>query len=285
MKAYLELLKPRVMGLAILSAAVGMAVAPSNQLSLAMHILALFFIALGAGASGCFNMWWEHPRDALMERTKSRPIPAAYVTPNQAFWWATFLAILSLTGLGALFNAQAALWMAVTIAYYVIVYTIFLKPRTDQSIVIGGLAGALPPLIGEAVVTGTTSPESWLLCALIFFWTPPHFWSLALMYWRDYVSAGFPIRPHTRGDQHTRRDILYYAIVTNFVSLAPWIMGQCRFIYGYGALWLGLVWVIRAWQLYLHKRSARSFFGFSIIYLFSLLLLRLMDVFVMGYKW
>lgn len=273
------------MGLAILSAAVGMAAAPANQLSLAMHGVALFFIALGAGSSGCFNMWWEHPRDALMERTKNRPIPASHITANQAFWWATFLGSLSLIGLGVLFNLQAAIWMAATIAYYVIIYTIFLKPHTDQSIVIGGLAGALPPLIGEAVITGTTSAESWLLCALIFFWTPAHFWSLALIYWRDYVSAGFPILPYTRGDQHTRRDILFYAIVTAVISVLPWIIGQCRFIYGYGALWLSLVWVIRAWQLYCHTRSPKSFFGFSIVYLFSLLLLRFIDMFVLAYKW
>lgn len=285
MNPYIEVLKPRVMGLAILSAAVGMVVTPFNQTSWGMHLLALVLIALGAGASGCYNMWWEEDRDALMERTKSRPLPSGAMAPALAFVWATLLAVLSLVGLWYIFNEEAAMWMAVTIAYYVIVYTTWLKPRTDQSIVIGGLAGALPPLIGEAVISGTTSMESWLLCALIFVWTPAHFWSLALFCWKDYVAAGFPVRPQTAGTQRTRRDILYYTIITAVVALLPWFLGQCRFIYGYGALWLSAVWVIRAWQLYLHKRSPRSFFAFSIIYLFALLVLRVVDVFVLAYNW
>lgn len=285
MKPYFELLKPRVMTLAILSAAVGMLATPNNNLSWGMHLVGLFFIALGAGASGCFNMWWEIEQDGLMERTCKRPLPSHTVLPQKAIVLASLLALMSLVGLWAFFNTQAALWMLATIAYYVVVYTIFLKPRTDQSIVIGGLAGALPPLIGEAAVCGHTSMESWLLCALIFFWTPPHFWSLALFCWRDYVAAGFPILPHTQGIQRTKRDIVYYSMITAIISLLPWWLGLCQFIYGFGALWLGIIWIIRSIQLFHGKRSPKSFFAYSIVYLFSLLILRLVDLYVLAYRW
>lgn len=284
-KAYFELLKPRVMSLAILSAAVGMMAAPTNHLSWGMHLVGLFFIALGAGASGCFNMWWEGEQDSLMERTKARPLPAKIISPHHAVVVACVLTLASLLGLWKLFNTQAALWMAATIGYYVVIYTMCLKPRTDQSIVWGGLAGALPPLIGEAVVCGHTTMESWLLCALIFFWTPAHFWALALFCWKDYVAAGFPILPQTKGTKRTKRDIVYYSVMTAIISFIPWWLGLCKFIYGFGALWLGCMWIARALQLFHNKRSPKSFFAFSIVYLFSLLILRIVDLFVLAYRW
>lgn len=284
-QARFELLKPRVMGLAMLSAAVGMLATPANSMSWGMHAVALVLIALGAGASSCFNMWWEWERDSFMERTRARPLPSGVVSPIQAIVLACGLASVSLFGLWRFSNCQAVWWMACAMLDYVVIYTIFCKPRTDQSVIFGGIAGALSPLIGEAIVCGHTTAESWLIGALIFFWTPAHFWAFALFGWRDSVAAGFPVLPHTRGGQHTRRDILYYSFAATVVSLVPWWMGQCRFIYGFGAVWLGCIWMARAWQLYLHKRSPRSFFVFSVTYLVSLLVLRVVDLFVLAYRW
>ena len=284
-KPYIELLKPRVMSLAILSAAAGMAVAQEHNISLAMHGWALLFIAIGAGASGCFNMWWEITADSIMQRTKTRPLPLGIVKPNSALVYAFALTVISIGGLSYFFSISSALWMGLTIVYYVGIYTIYLKPRTDQSIVIGGLAGALPPLIGEAAVSGYTTIDSWLLCAVIFFWTPAHFWALSLFCWKDYAEAGFPTRPQTKGNHITRRDILIYSIISGIIAILPWVWGSAEFIYGYGALWLSILWVIRAWQLYLNKKTPQDFFGFSIIYLFAILILRMADLYVLAYKW
>ena len=217
--SYLALLKPRVMSLVIFTATVGVFAAPGAS-DPVTALLSLLFIAIGAGASGALNMWWDADIDIQMRRTRNRPIPNGDVSPRAALVFGLTLSVLSVAALWAVSNALAAGLLAFTIFFYVVIYSIILKRRTPQNIVIGGAAGAFPPMIGWAVATGTIGVESVMLFGLIFFWTPPHFWALALYMHDDYSRAGVPMLTVTHGRTATRRHILIYSVVLAVISIA-----------------------------------------------------------------
>jgi protoheme IX farnesyltransferase len=207
---FVALMKPRVMSLVVFTALVGLVVAPGD-LHPALAVIALIAIAVGAGASGALNMWFDADIDARMTRTAGRPIPRGRVTPEEAFTFGMVLAVGSVLTLGVLVNWVAGALLALTIAFYILVYTMWLKRRTPQNIVIGGAAGAFPPMIGWAAVTGGISIESIVMFAIIFMWTPPHFWALALLRSGDYARAGVPMLPVVAGEEETRRQIVIYS--------------------------------------------------------------------------
>ncbi|MPT25060.1 MAG: protoheme IX farnesyltransferase, partial [Starkeya sp.] len=217
---YVALLKPRVMSLVIFTALVGLVRAP-GEVHPVIAFTALLCIAIGAGASGALNMWWDADIDAVMSRTRRRPIPAGRVTPGEALAFGMTLSVGSVIVLGLLVNMVAAALLAFTIFFYVVIYTMWLKRWTPQNIVIGGAAGAFPPMIGEAVVTGDFGWHSIVLCAIIFLWTPPHFWALALFKSGDYERAGIPMMPNVAGPASTRRQIFAYALLLAPVGVAP----------------------------------------------------------------
>ncbi|MFQ6018828.1 MAG: heme o synthase [Kiloniellaceae bacterium] len=244
-----------------------------------LALVALLCIAAGAGASGAINMWYERDIDARMRRTRSRPLPAGRMAPGEALGFGVVLAAGSVVVMGLAVSYAAAALLALTIAFYVFVYTIWLKRRTPQNIVIGGAAGAFPPMIGWAAVTGAVSVESLALFAIIFFWTPPHFWALSLFCSGDYARAGVPMLPVVAGVRETKKQILVYAVVLLPVTLAPWWLGMSGALYGLGAALLGLAFVASAVSLWFDTtaRSARVMFGFSILYLFLLFVLLIAD--------
>ncbi len=273
---YFALLKPRVMSLVVFTGVVGMALAPGG-LHPVLAFSALLAIALGAGASGAINMWYDADIDALMARTASRPIPAGRVAPSEALTLGVVVAGGAVMVMALAANFLAAALLALTIGFYVFVYTIWLKRRTPQNIVIGGAAGAMPPLIGWVAVTGEVSLLPVLLFALIFFWTPPHFWALALFRREDYARAGVPMLPVAAGSAETRRQILLYSILLLPLGLAPWLLGLANILYGAGAAVLGVLFLSAAVAVYRHgeaderagtHRAARRLFRFSILYLF-----------------
>ncbi|MFL5122695.1 MAG: heme o synthase, partial [Microvirga sp.] len=221
---YIALLKPRVMSLVVFTALVGMAVAHAPA-SPVIAFASLVMIAVGAGAAGCLNMWWDADVDALMTRTRKRPIPDGRIRPEEALSFGMTLAVGSVLALGLIANWLAAAFLAFTIFFYVVVYSIGLKRWTAQNIVIGGLAGALPPVIGWAAATGTTPLNAWLLCAIIFVWTPPHFWALSLYTSEDYAKAGVPMMPVVKGAAATRTQILVYSLLLIPVCVAPAFTG------------------------------------------------------------
>ena len=272
---YLALLKPRVMSLAIFTAFAGMVVAPGH-IHPVLGFAALLAIAVGAGAAGALNMWYDADIDALMLRTRGRPIPQGRIAPNQALAFGLVLSVLSVMTLGLAANWLASALLAFTIFFYIAVYTMWLKRATPQNIVIGGAAGALPPMIGYAVVTGDVSGTSLALFCLTFVWTPPHFWALALLKSQDYARAGIPMMPNVKGDAHTRLEILLYTLVLVPVGIAPWPMGFGGPAYAVASIASGLLMLQLAWQVYRVRdgepaaRAARHLFGFSILYLFLL---------------
>ena len=275
---FIELLKPRVMSLVVFTGAVGMVVAPGT-LHPILTLVAILCIAVGAGASGCINMWYERDVDALMQRTCNRPIPAGRIEPRTALEFGVVLAVGSVTLMGLAVNWTAAALLALAIGFYVFVYTVWLKRRTPQNIVIGGAAGAFPPMIGWAAVTGDVSMASVVLFAIIFFWTPPHFWSLALYRTGDYEKAGIPMLPVVAGPAVTRRQIVLYAVLLLPLTLLPWAMGFAGPVYGLGAAVLGLVFLSGALRILIVKtdRAARWMFRFSILYLALLFGLLVVD--------
>ena len=272
---YIALMKPRVMSLVVFTALVGMALAPI-QLHPALAVIALICIAVGAGASGALNMWYDADIDACMQRTAGRPIPRGYVAPEEALTFGTILALGSVATLGLVINWVAASLLAFTIGFYVLVYTMWLKRRTPQNIVIGGAAGAFPPMIGWAAATGSVSLDSVTLFLIIFLWTPPHFWALALYRTRDYARAGVPMLPVVAGQDETRKQIVIYAALLLPVGLAPTIVGLAGGLYAVVALGLGGVFLALALALYRKREgrdgdhAARRLFAFSILYLFAL---------------
>jgi heme o synthase len=278
---YVALLKPRVMSLVVLSGFVGLYVAP-GAINPVIAAIAVLCIAVGAGASGAINMWYDRDIDRLMSRTMNRPIPAGRVSSEAALAIGVMLAVGSVTVMGLGVNLAAAALLALTIAFYVFVYTIWLKRRTPQNIVIGGAAGAFPPMIGWAAVTGDVGLGSLALFALIFMWTPPHFWSLALYRSEDYARAGVPMLPVVAGRRETKRQILLYAILLLPVTLAPYFLGIAGPIYGGLASLVGLVFIGCALRVYhepdaARDKAARQMFAFSILYLFLLLALLIID--------
>lgn len=279
---FIALLKPRVMSLVVFSGAVGLFVAP-GYLHPLLAVVAILCIAVGSGAAGAINMWYERDIDALMSRTANRPIPAGRVTPGDALGFAVILAVFSVGLMGLATNWVAAGLLAAAILFYVFVYTVWLKRRTPQNIVIGGAAGAFPPMIGWAAVTGDVSLVSAALFAVIFLWTPPHFWALALYRSGDYARAGVPMMPVVAGRSSTKRQMLAYTILLVPVSLTPYFLGAAGLVYAVGAALLGLAFIASAVRVLrepdaAEDKAARAMFGFSILYLFLIFALLLADV-------
>ncbi len=279
---FLALMKPRVMSLVVFTALVGLVVAPGD-LHPALAVIALICIAVGAGASGALNMWYDADIDARMARTAGRPIPRGHVTPEEAFTFGIVLSVGSVVTLGVIVNWAAAALLALTIAFYVLVYTIWLKRRTPQNIVIGGAAGAFPPMIGWAAVTGSVSIESILMFAIIFMWTPPHFWALALFRAGDYERAGVPMLPVVAGEKETRRQIVIYSALLVPLAVAPAAIGLGGAAYGIISTILGAILLSLALSLWRAEdeakriQIAKRLFGFSILYLFGLFAVLLVE--------
>jgi protoheme IX farnesyltransferase len=266
---YLQILKPRVMSLVVFTGFVGLVVAPGH-LHPVLAAIAVLCIAVGAGASGAINMWYDRDIDAVMRRTAMRPLPAGRMMPGEALGFGVVLAVGSVVVMGLAVNWAAAALLALTIAFYVFVYTIWLKRRTPQNIVIGGAAGALPPLIGWAAVTGDIGWGAAALFAIIFFWTPPHFWALSLYRAGEYAAAGVPMLPVVAGPRETRRQMLLYTLMLWPASLAPWLLGLAGPVYAGSVAALSLAFTgaaVRVWHDET-DRSARQMFGFSLLYLF-----------------
>jgi protoheme IX farnesyltransferase len=274
---YLQILKPRVMSLVVFTGFVGLVLAPGH-LHPVLAAVAVLCIAVGAGASGAINMWYDRDIDAVMRRTAMRPLPAGRMMPGEALGFGVVLGVGSVVVMGLAVNWAAAALLALTIAFYVFVYTIWLKRRTPQNIVIGGAAGALPPLIGWAAVTGDIGWGAAALFAIIFFWTPPHFWALSLYRAGEYAAAGVPMLPVVAGPRETRRQMLLYTLMLWPASLAPWLLGLAGPVYAVSVAALSLAFTgaaVRVWHDE-SDRSARQMFAFSLLYLFlifSLLLI------------
>jgi protoheme IX farnesyltransferase len=271
---YVELLKPRVMSLVIFTAVTGLACARTSMNPVLAGI-AVLCIALGAGGSAAFNMGFEGDIDALMRRTRARPVPAGRVQRADALGLGAILSLFSVGVMGLATNWLAAGLLAFTIFFYAVVYTLWLKRRTPQNIVIGGLAGALPPLVGWAAASGTAPLNAWLLVAIIFVWTPPHFWALSLFTSEDYAAAGVPMMPVVKGARHTRRQILAYSLFLAPLGLAPMFTGLGGWLYLAVAALGGAMFVALATRLALGRDDgeaarARALFAFSIAYLFGL---------------
>ncbi|MBI4274067.1 MAG: protoheme IX farnesyltransferase [Rhizobiales bacterium] len=272
---YIALMKPRVMSLVVFTALVGLVVAP-GQLHPVIGFTALLCIAVGAGAAGALNMWYDADVDAMMTRTARRPIPAGRIAPGEALGFGVTLAAFSIVILGLLVSWLAAALLAFTIFFYAVVYTMWLKRTTPQNIVIGGAAGALPPVIGWAAATGAVGIEAILMFLIIFFWTPPHFWALSLYRTSDYARAGIPMLPVVAGEKETRRQILLYSVVLAPVGTAPWLLGYAGSLYGVSAIVAGLLMIGFAVRVRLARdnaaleQAARHLFAYSILYLFLL---------------
>lgn len=279
---YALLLKPRVMSLVIFTALVGLVVAPGH-LHPVIAFTALLCIAVGAGAAGALNMWYEADIDALMRRTANRPLPTGRIGRDEALAFGLILSAFSVATMGLMVNVLAAGLLAFTIFFYAVVYTIWLKRSTTQNIVIGGAAGAFPPMIGWAAVTGDVSVAPIALFLLIFMWTPPHFWALALYRRGDYAAAGVPMLPVVAGEAATKRQMMLYTALLLPVALAPWALGVAGVVYGACALVLGLAFVglclrvLREDGAATAHRAAKQMFGFSILYLFLLFALLMVD--------
>jgi protoheme IX farnesyltransferase len=277
---YFALLKPRVMVLVIFTALVGLSVAP-GEIHPVIGFAALLCIAVGAGAAGALNMWYEADIDAKMTRTSRRPIPAGRIQPGEALAFGLTLAVGSVTVLGLLVNLASAALLAFTIFFYVAIYTMWLKRSTPQNIVIGGAAGAFPPMVGWAAVTGSLALEPIILFLIIFFWTPPHFWALALYKSDEYARAGVPMLPVVSGDLETRRQILIYTIILAPLGVAPWPLGYAGPLYGVTALVTGAIMLLIAWQIFRERppvdKASKQMFAFSILYLLLLFAVLFVD--------
>ena len=272
---YFALLKPRVMSLVVFTALVGIILAPHRPHAL-VDAISLLAIALGAGASGALNQWWDADIDAVMTRTRNRPIPAGRIAPGEALAFGLTLSVFAVTLLGLVANWFSAFLLAFTIFFYVVVYSMILKRRTVENIVIGGAAGALPPVVGWAAATGSLSLEPLVLFAIILIWTPPHFWALALIKSDDYARAGVPMLPVVAGPDVTRRRILAYALLTAPTGLLPWALGFAGPVYGVAAALGGVAFVALAIAVFRRREGAAAraacgrLFGFSILWLAGL---------------
>ena len=270
---FVALLKPRVMSLVIFTAFVGQVLAPGS-LNPFLAFIATLSIAVGAGAAGALNMWYDADIDAVMSRTAKRPVPDGRVTPNEALAFGVILSAFSLMTLGLMANWLAASLLAFTIFFYGVVYTMWLKRSTPQNIVIGGAAGALPPVVGWAATSGSVSLESIVLFLIIFLWTPPHFWALALFKTGDYGRAGVPMMPNVAGEASTKRQIFAYAILVAISGILPTLLGFASLYYGVFAAALGLGFVWYSWRVLRiddeSMKPAKALFGFSVFYLFAI---------------
>ncbi|SFR58162.1 heme o synthase [Litoreibacter janthinus] len=274
---YWALLKPRVMSLVVFTAAVGVFVAPVSVHPF-VAMVSILFIALGGGASGALNMWYDHDIDTIMKRTANRPVPSGRVAPGEALTLGLWLSFISVTMLGLASNWVAAGILAFTIFFYAVVYTMWLKRWTPQNIVIGGAAGAFPPMIGWAVATGGVSVESVLLFCLVFMWTPPHFWALALFMNNDYTNAGVPMLTVTHGKRETRKQIFIYAVLLAPLAIGAAFTSIGGWIYLTAAIFLNAKFVWGAWKLWQRDEdeaeadiyaAEKAYFRFSLVYLFA----------------
>jgi protoheme IX farnesyltransferase len=277
---WIALLKPRVLSLVVFTGAIGLFIAPAH-INPIMGAIAVLCITIAAGAAGAINMWYDRDIDAVMKRTASRPIPAGRISPDAALTYGVMLSLFSVLLMALATNLTAAFVLAVSIGFYVFVYTMWLKRRTPQNIVIGGAAGAFPPVIGWAAATGHISMLPVLLFAIVFFWTPPHFWALSLYASGDYERAGVPMLPVVKGARHTRVCVMVYTLLLVPVSLLPYILGLAGGLYGAAALALGAAFIAYSWLLLNDKQDskgvsltkdgpARAAFKYSILYLFLL---------------
>jgi len=273
---FLALTKPRVMTLVVFTGLCGLLVAPV-PIHPVLGFTAILCIALGAGAAAALNMWWEADIDALMKRTRSRPIPAGRMDRQSALHFGVGLAFFSVILMGVATNWFAASILALSILFYVFVYTIWLKRRTPQNIVIGGAAGAFPPLIGWAAATGDVATLPLLLFALIFLWTPPHFWALSLFVRSDYAAAGVPMLPVVAGARATRIQILLYTLPMAVAAIAPWPLGLAGALYGLAAAALSLFFLVLALRVLANEatepasmKPEKQLFAYSILYLFAI---------------
>ena len=266
------------MSLVVFTGFVGLYLAPGDG-NLILQIIAVLCIAIGAGASGAINMWYDRDIDAVMSRTQTRAIPSGKVTAEAALTFGILLAGGSVMVMGLAVNWVAAILLMVTISFYVFVYTIWLKRRTPQNIVIGGAAGAFPPMIGWAAATGTVSIESITLFTIIFIWTPPHFWALSLYKSDDYKAAGVPMMPLVHGRYETKKQILLYSIVLGPLGIVPFLLGTLGTVYGATAALLGVLFIGTAWRVMRDDsdKNCKQLFGFSILYLFLLFFAMIVD--------
>ncbi len=281
-KSLLQLMKPRVMSLVIFTCAVGFLTSDSNT-SIFDAMTGIILVALGAGAAGCLNMWYEADLDALMTRTCLRPIPTGRVKKNQALIFGILLSIFSVTALNYFANFLSALLLLSTILFYLFVYTIWLKKRTPQNIVIGGAAGSLPPVIGWTIATNSISIEPLSLFLIIFFWTPSHFWALSLYKTDDYRKAKIPMMPLTDGIEKTKLLIFIYSLLMLPVIILPYVINFSGLVYLIPAMLLTIYYIFMCYDLYKHKKNkfalkkAKKVFSYSIFYLFLIFVLFLVD--------
>lgn len=282
---YITLLKPRVMSLVVFTGFVGLIVAPGHMNPI-LAAIAILCIAIGGGASGALNMWYDADIDRIMKRTKNRPIPAGLIREETVLAYGITLSVFSVMTLGLLVNWLSAALLAFTIFFYSVVYTMWLKRSTPQNIVIGGAAGAFPPMIGWAAATGSVSIESIVLFLIIFLWTPPHFWALSLFMSGDYEAANVPMMPNVKGEKSTRLQIVVYSLIVAPVGVLPWFLGFGGHVYGVLSVLLGAIFIWRAVQLWMapqheeQMRAARALFKFSLVYLSALFCVLLAEALV-----
>ena len=275
---YIELLKPRVMSLVVFTGWVGMFLAPGSIHPL-IAIVAILCIALGAGAAGAINMWYDADIDAIMQRTRARPIPSKRVEASTALTFGASLSLMSVLTMTLIVGWLAGSLLAFSILFYVFVYTAYLKRRTPQNIVIGGAAGAIPPMIGWAAVTQDVSAFSLILFLIVFMWTPSHFWALSLFRRDDYSEAKVPMLPITHGIRATQIHILIYSLLLIPITLLPFILGYLGFFYVVSAAFMGLIYVLLSIQVLKKSyiKPAQKLFAYSIFYLFSIFLAMVLD--------
>jgi len=275
-------MKPRVMSLVIFTCAVGLLTAPES-VTFYNSVVSIFFVAIGAGAAGALNMWYEADLDKLMTRTCLRPIPTGKLNKNQALIFGVILSVVSVLGLYYFSNFLSAAILLITIMFYLFIYTIWLKRKTPQNIVIGGASGALPPVIGWTIATNDLTMEPITFFLIIFFWTPSHFWALSLFKADDYKKANIPMLPLTNGIENTKKNILIYSILMLPVVIAPYLIGFVSKIYLFSSLILTVYYIYLCYDLYNFKKNkfeitkAKKVFSYSILYLFLLFVLFLVD--------
>lgn len=272
---YFTLLKPKVMSLVIFTGFAGMWVAPGLDTTHPfLAFIAMLCLATGAGAAGAINMWFDRDIDAIMNRTKDRPLPLGKINPDEALTFGIVLSVFSVMLMGVAMNWVAAGILAIANLFYVFVYTIWLKRTTPQNIVIGGAAGAFPPMIGWAAITGDITLYPVIMFAIIFFWTPPHFWALSLFANEDYKRAKIPMMTVTSGAKSTKIQMIAYTLLLLPISLAPWFLGLASTIYGLAAAILSTLFILSAVRVYQTNdlKPAKIMFGYSVFYLFALFL-------------
>ena len=282
LKSFILLMKPRVMSLVIFTCAVGLLTAPES-VTFYNSVFSIFFVAIGAGAAGALNMWYEADLDKLMTRTCLRPIPTGKLNKNQALIFGVILSVVSVLGLYYFSNFLSAAILLITIMFYLFIYTIWLKRKTPQNIVIGGASGALPPVIGWTIATNDLTMEPITFFLIIFFWTPSHFWALSLFKADDYKKANIPMLPLTNGIENTKKNILIYSILMLPVVIVPYLIGFVSKIYLFSSLILTVYYIYLCYELYNFKKNkfeitkAKKVFSYSILYLFLLFVLFLVD--------